>query len=54
MGLNPIKHYNPIIAPPNQNPRSATGDNQSHMYKKLKIESGIKRWKKKRETDKYT
>jgi hypothetical protein len=25
--LNPISHYNPIIAPPppNQNPRSATG-----------------------------
>jgi hypothetical protein len=25
MGLNPIRHYNPIITPPNQNPRSATG-----------------------------
>jgi hypothetical protein len=24
MCLNPISHYNPIIAPPNQNPRSAT------------------------------
>jgi hypothetical protein len=27
MGLNPISHYNPIIAPPNQNPRSATAYN---------------------------
>jgi hypothetical protein len=26
MDLNPISHYNPIIAPPNQNPRSATDD----------------------------
>jgi hypothetical protein len=36
MNLNPINHYNPIIAPPNQNPRSATGDNMAHTTMKLR------------------
>jgi hypothetical protein len=31
MGLNPINHYNPINAPPNQNPRSATGLNAGNQ-----------------------
>jgi serine/threonine protein kinase len=31
MSLNPINHYNPIITPPNQNPRSATANNVSKI-----------------------
>jgi hypothetical protein len=39
--LNPISHYNPIIAPPNQNPRSAADGSQhicttAQILKKLK------------------